>query len=68
MTFLPHHNIFQIRKKKRIDRSEVIGEAKGGARGPHPPIQMSPMIERVTTKPIVYSASVSFSIFAYNSN
>ena len=56
------------KKRKRIDRPEVIGKAKGGAEGPPlPPIEMPSIIKRVTVKLIVYSASVSFNIFAYYS-
>ena len=34
---------------------------------PPPPIEPPPIIKRMTTKPISYSVSVSFRIFAYNS-
>ena len=56
---------FSNKEGKQIDRQEVIGEAKGG---PPPPIEILPMIKRVTTKPIIYSALISYSILEYNSN
>ena len=58
------------KERKLTNRPEVIWVARGGAMGPMikmPLIEMPPMIKRMTTKPIVYSISVSFRIYAYNS-
>ena len=56
---------------KRIDRPEVIGVAReGGSKWPALPLSLTEvqsMIKRMTTEPI-YSISVPFKIFAYNSN
>ena len=45
---------FSNKEIKRIDRPEVTGKAKKGVGAPAPsPIEMPPMIKRMTTKPIV---------------
>ena len=59
---------FSNKERKRIGRPEVKGIAKWEGSSPLPPFEMPPMIKRRMTKPVVYSISVSFSIFAYNSN
>ena len=47
-TWLPHSDIFQIRKQ--IDMPEVIGVAKEDPGGLHPPIEMPPMVKKDENK------------------
>ena len=68
ITWLSHSIFFHIRKGNKIDRPEAIGVVKGGSGPVALLIEMPPMIKRMTTKPIIYSVSLSFSIFAYKSN
>ena len=58
------------KERKQIDRREVIGVAngEGGAGGLLFSKWNAPTIKRMTTKSIVHSIWVFFSIFVYSSN
>ena len=62
LTWLPHY----IKEGKELQARSYRRSQGGGEQTPS--FEMPPMIKRMTTKPIVYSISVSFSIFACISN
>ena len=60
--------IFELAPGPRLTLG-APGRSQGrGDRGPAPLIEIPPLIKKMTAKPIAYSISVSFRIFAYTSN